>query len=163
MERQGDRDYLHRCRDLHAKVTELRYGRAQNLDRIERALAKTRSSRRLTYDDIERIRDGAVWNADAFGYWPPRDAIESILESAEWDFWNLPKREDKAISSLLQVFRQIEPVPVILRFIVPEYYGIMSPPVEKVIGLGPFRSYLERRRAYSASLRKIKNSKGRPA
>lgn len=162
MERRGalSRDYLHRCRDLHAQVTGIRYGRAQNLAGIEKAVARIRSSRRLTYDDIARIRDDETWNADAFGYWPPRDEVESILKSTEWDFWNLPKREDKAISGLLQVYRQIEPVSVILRFVVPKHYGIMSPPVEKVLGLGPFRRHPERYRAYLRNLRDIRDNRG---
>lgn len=153
------RDYLHTCRDLHARVTEIRYGRAQDLTRIEKVVARVRSSRRLTYDDIERIRDSRIWDADAFGYWPPRTEIESILQSTGWDFWNLPKREEKAISSLLQAFRQIEPVSVILRFIRPEHYGIMSPPVENVLGLGPFRCHADKFLAYLRNLRQIRDDR----
>ena len=154
------RDYLHICRDLHAQVTEIRYGRAQNLTGIEKAAARIRSNRRLTYDDIEKIRDRQIWNADVFGYWPSRTEVESILKSAEWDFWNLPKRENKAISSLLLVFRQIELVSVILRFVIPKHYGIMSPPVEKVLGLGPFRRHPERYRVYLKNLREIRDNRG---
>ena len=153
------RDYLHICRDLHAQVTEIRYGRAQDLTGIENAVAGIRSKRRLTYDDIERIRDGQVWNADVFGHWPSRTEVESILKSTEWDFWNLPKREKKAISSLLLVFRQIELVSVILRFVVPRHYGIMSPPVEKVLGLGPFRRHTDEYRAYLKNLRQIRDDR----
>ena len=162
MERRGalSRDYLHRCRDLHAQVTEIRYGRAQDLARIEKAVARIRSARRLTYDDIARILDDEALNADAFGYFPPRDEVESILESTEWDLWNLPKREEKAISKLLQVYRQIEPVSVILRFFVPKHYGIMSPPVEKVLGLGPLRHRPERYQAYLKNLRDIRDDRG---
>ena len=153
-------DYLHTCRALHARVTRVRYGREQNLERIEDEVAGIRSSRQLTCDDIERIRDSEVWDADAFGYWPPRSEIESILESTEWDFWNLPRKESEAIPNLLRVFRQIEPVSVILRFIVPEHYGILSPPVEKILGIGPFRRHPERYQAYSCSLRKIREVRG---
>ena len=153
-------DYLHRCRDLHAKMTEIRYGRSQNLDEIEQAVARIRSNRRLTYDDIALILDDKALNADVFGYWPRRDEVESILESTEWDFWNLPKREEKAISKLLHVYRQIVPVSVILRFLAPEHYGIMSTPVEKVLGLGPFRHRPERYRAYLKNLRDIRVNRG---
>lgn len=161
MKRRGalSREYLHICRDLHPKVTEIRYGRAQHLHRIEDEAAEVRSGRRLTYDDIERIRNSEVWNADVFGYWPTRTEVESILKSTEWDFWNLPKREDEAIASLLLVFRQIEPVSVILRFIVPKHYGILSPPVEKVLGLGPFRRHPEKYCAYLRNLREIRDVK----
>ena len=132
----------------------------QDLNRIEDATAKVRSSRQLTYDDIEKIRDSTIWDANVFGYWPPRAAVESRLEATKWDFWNLPKREDEAIADLLQVFRQIEPVSVILRFVVPQHYGILSPPVEKVFGLGAFRRHSEKYRAYLENLREVKRDRG---
>lgn len=152
-------DYLHVCRGLHAELTKIHYGRTQDLDSIQRQSARVRSSRRLTYSDVEKIRNSIVWNADQFGYWPSRDEVECLLESTEWDFWNLPKQEDRAIASLLLVFRQIEPVSVILRFIAPKHYGILSPPVEKVLGLGPFRRHRDRYQAYLENLRALREDR----
>lgn len=156
-------DYLQRCCELHTELTEIRFGRRQDLDDIERAVAHVRSSRRLTYDDIEKIRDSRVWDADLFGYWPSRTEIESILDPTEWDFWNLPKREDKAIAALIDVFRQIEPASVVLRFIVPDHYGILSPPVETVLGLGPYRRRRDRYKAYLWNLRTLQRDRGLPS
>ena len=153
-------DYLRRCGELHADLTEIRFGRRQELGDIERAVAHVRSSRRLTYDDIDKIGDRETWYADMFGYWPSRGEIESILDPTDWDFWNLPKREDKAIAALLDVFRQIEPVSVVLRFVRPDYYGILSPPVETVLGLGPYRSHLDRYKAYLGNLRALQRDRG---
>ena len=161
MERQDvSRDYLHTCAGLHAQLMRIRYGYAHGINRIEGASAGIRSSRRLTYEDINTIRNNDVWNADVFGYWPSRTEIESALESTTWDFWNLPKREDEAIEHLFQVFRQIEPVSVILRFAVPKHYGIISPPVEHVLGLGSFRRHTDRYHAYLAELRKLRDIRG---
>lgn len=153
-------DYLQKCCGLHTELTEIRFGRRQDLAEIERAVAHVRSSRQLTYDDIEKIRDSRVWNADLFGYWPSRVEIESILDPAEWDFWNLPKREDKAIAALIDVFRQIEPASVVLRFIVPDHYGILSPPVETILGLGPYRRRRDRYKAYLRNLRALQEDRG---
>ena len=153
-------DYLQKCCDLHTELTEIRFGRRQDLGDIERAVAHVRSSRQLTYDDIEKIHDSRVWNADLFGYWPSRAEIESILDPAEWDFWNLPKREDKAIAALIDVFRQIEPASVVLRFIVPDHYGILSPPVETILGLGPYRRRRDRYKAYLRNLRALQHDRG---
>ena len=153
-------DYLHQCRELFEPLTTIRYGRTQGLDRIQDEAARVQSSRRLTYDDIAMIRDSDAWNADLFGYWPARDEIESVIESTQWDFWNLPKRETKAITDLFRVFRQIEPVSVILRFVVPRHYGIMSPPVRKVLGLGSFRRHAGEYRAYLANLRDLRDDRG---
>ena len=153
-------DYLHSCSKLHAKLTEIRYGRPQNLDALQQTTSRIRSSRRLTYDDIDAIRNSGIWNADAFGYWPAREEIESILESKEWDLWNLPKREANAIVGLYRIFRQIEPVSVILRFVAPKHYGILSPPVEQVLGIGPFRLRCDKYMAYLKNLREIRDDRG---
>lgn len=116
---------------------------------------------RLTYDDIESIRNSRIWNADAFGYWPSRSEVESILESTDWDFGTLPEKEEQVIDDLLGTFCRIELVSVILRFVVPEHYGILSPPVEKILGIGPFRRHSERYLAYLNSLREIRDDKRR--
>ena len=153
-------DYLHRCGELHLEVTKRRFGRRQDLGEIESAVAHVRSSQRLTYDDIERIRDSRIWDADLFGYWPSRTEIEPILHPAEWDFRNLPNREDEAIATLLEVFRQIEPASVVLRFIAPDHYGILSPPVETILGLGPYRRRGDRYKAYLRNLRALQKDRG---
>ena len=155
----GSADYLHYCLALHGELTEIRYGRLQNLFKIEDEIANVRSCRQLTYDDVEAIRNSKTWNADQFGYWPSRSEVESALESKEWKFQALPDGEDEAIEELLAVFHQIELVSVILRFAVPEHYGIMSPPVERVLGIGPFRRHSEKYRAYLKNLREIRDAK----
>ena len=154
-------DYLHDCLALHGQLTEIRDGRGQNLFRIEDETDNVQLGCRLTYDDIESIRNSRIWNADAFGYWPSRSEVESILESTEWDFRTLPDKEEQVIDDLLGTFRQIELVSVILRFVVPKHYGILSPPVEKVLGIGPFRRHSERYLAYLNSLREIRDDKRR--
>lgn len=157
----GPTDYLHDCLTWHGQLTEIRDGRAQNLFRIEDETENVQLGCRLTYDDIESIRNSRIWNADAFGYWPSRSEVESILESTEWDFRTLPEKEEQVIDDLLGTFRQIELVSVILRFVVPKHYGILSPPVEKILGIGPFRRHSERYLAYLNSLREIRDDKRR--
>ena len=155
----GSADYLHDCLALHGQLAEIRYGRGQNLFEIENEIAGVRSRRKLAYGDVEAIRNSRIWNADKFGYWPSRSEVESALESQEWKFQALPDGEDTAIEKLLAVFHQIELVSVILRFAAPEHYGIMSPPVEKVLGIGPFRRHSEKYRAYLKNLREIRDAK----
>lgn len=78
--------YLHTCLALHSELTEILYKRRQDIKKIEKATAQIRSSRRLAYEDLKKILDREVWNADMFGYWPQRQEIEPILESTDWDF-----------------------------------------------------------------------------
>ena len=151
-------DYLHRCYDLHGHLQHHYYkGRSQRVALIEEQLGSVRSSRRLTYENLEKIKNSDVWNADDFGYWPARGEVTRRLESKEWDFWNLPRNEDRIIPQLLDVFRQIEIVSVILRFVVPEHYGIISPPVESVLGISPFPDRAERYKRYLQCIRKIRD------
>lgn len=158
--REVQSDYLHDCRNLHSEVKGSRYGKADDLEKIAVQLKKLRQSRRLTYSDLEPILDTSVWAPDQFGYWPSKEEVQSALQDQTWDFWNLPRNQDLAISKLLAIFRQIELVSVILRFIVPEHFGILSPPVEKIIGLGPFRQRHQRYAHYLDDLRAIRERRG---
>ena len=161
----GSTDYLYYCLASCGQLMECLYGygyglgRMPDLLKIEREIDGVLSHRQLTYDDVEAIRNSRIWNADMFGYWPPRSEVEPVLESKELRFPALPEDEDKAIKELLAVFRQIALVSVILRFAVPEHYGIMSPPVERLLGIGPFRRRSEKYRAYLKSLREIRDNK----
>lgn len=156
----GPADYLYYCFALHGQLTEIFYGRRmQNLFEIEDETDGVLLRRPLTYADVEAIRNSRIWNADMFGHWPPRSEVEPVLESKELRFPALPEDEDEAIKELLAVFHQITLVSVILRFAVPEHYGIMSPPVERLLGIGPFRRRSEKYRAYLKNLREIRDNK----
>jgi hypothetical protein len=77
-----------------------------------------------------------------------------------WDFWHLPKHEDRIIPALLEVFKFIEPVSVLLRFIVPEHYGILSPPVEKALEVVPAATAVGKYLHYLRDLRTLRDSRG---
>ena len=159
METNNDQSegYLYRCYCLHGKLKGMHYDGRGDVSEIEREMEGI-NLRRLRYEDLEKIRNTGVWNADDFGYWPSRSEVKRRLESREWDFWNLPKKEDEVIEELLDVFHQIELVSVVLRFIVPKHYGIISPPVENVLGIGPYANHGEKYKSYLTSIRKIRDS-----
>jgi len=144
-------------------MTLVRTGKRQELKDVEADTAEIRKrNNKLTYEDLEKIRNSEHWNADQFGYWPSRSEIERNLNT-HWKFHNLhraPKRERKTIEGLLGVFRQIEIVSVILRFIDPRHYGILSPPVEKMLGIGPFRDRTKKYLNYLGNLKQLKESRG---
>ena len=68
---------------------------------------------------------------------------------------------------MYSVFRQIEIISVILRFIMPQEYGIISPPVEKVLGINSFGNHrmssenlhLDKYSTYLKDLRDIKKER----
>ena len=153
-------DYLHRCYALHGELQNYYYkDRSRRVALIEEQLKGVRSSKRLSYEDLEKIRNSEVWNADDFGYWPAPSEIRQRLTSEQWDFWNLPRNEDRVVQQLLDIFRQVELVSVILRFVVPEHYGIISPPVENVLGIGPFADRAKKYKRYLECIREIRDSR----
>ena len=155
-------DYLHECRRLFGVVSEIRYGRQGDLAGIQASTAEIRRGSRLNYEDLEEIRNSDIWDANQFGYWPSRTEIESHLKSRHWNFHNLhrnPDREGEAIAGLLDLFHQIEVVSVILRFVDPRHFGILSPPVEKVLGIGPSRNHVNKYLGYLNNLRQLKSER----
>ena len=160
-------NYLHECHQLHACVTEIHYGRRQNLAQIQKATEAIKKRHRLTYEDLETIRNSDVWDANQFGYWPSRAEIEADLKKWHWNFQNLHRnrqasreRENATIDRLLKIFHQIEAVSVIMRFVDPRRYGILSPPVELVLGIGPSRSHATKYSGYLDDLQKLKEAHG---
>ena len=151
-------DYLHTCLSLHRTVTELRFKAAQPLDRVERDVQAVFAGK-LTYEVNQTILNRDLWNPDMFGYWPPDDELKREF-GAGWDLSGLPDGEDKVIRELLKVYRQIEPVSVVLRFVLPKHYGIVSSPVEKILGIGPQRRQNDRYQKYVDSLRELRDCRG---
>lgn len=155
-----DKHYLRECYDLHAELAKRKYGRAQDLHEIERHAVDIRNSRRLTYDDIEIFTRNRFLDVNMFGYWPRRNEIADELEKREFDFPNLPGKEaeQQVIRELQSVFHQIQLVSVILRFVDRMNYGILSPPVEQVLGMGPTRYHLDKYLLYVKNLRRIRDA-----
>jgi hypothetical protein len=87
---------------------------------------------------------------------PPEDHVSRALKYQSFDFRRLPNEEANLIASLLAVFKSIELVSIILRFVKPEHYGIISPPVEKILdvqrGRGAVKTYLN----YLRDLRNVR-------
>ena len=129
-------DYLHTCARLHPVLLERLSGKAERLESVERAVAGVRSSRKLTHDALTKIIQSPDFSgAQKFWTWPSASEMQAALGDQELDLWNLPKNEKPLIRKLRGVFKTFEAVSVVLRFVVPEHYGILSTPVEHVLGI----------------------------
>src|SRR5689334_22503868 len=121
-------NYLHRCFRSFREVIEKKYaGRPFDLPSIERSVKRPRRKTPLSYSHLARFESPKHWWFEKFWVFPPENQITPALKRREFDFWALPKRESEVINSLYDVFRSIELVSIILRFIRPENYGIISP------------------------------------
>lgn len=154
-------DYLHVCADRHRELTEKLTGKPQDLDAIERAVAGVRSKGTLTYDTVRAIVESPNFAAGfKFWSWPSRAEIEAGLHGHAIDLWHLPKNERAIIKQLRSVFRTFDAVSVILRFVVPKEYGILSTPVEHVLGIPPAAESIDRYLHYVSDLRTIRDKRG---
>ena len=111
----------------------------------------------IRYEEIRKITKSPHFSAGRqFWTWPDRAEIESALANEKLDLWNLPKNERALIRKLMSVFRTVEAVSVILRFLVPKDYGILSGPVEHVLGTQPSTTSLDKYLSYVRDLRAIR-------
>lgn len=131
------------------------YGTPFDLPAIERKVAKLRSKKTLGYGDLQFFEAKEHWWFTRFWVFPPEHHVTPELAKRTFHFWNLPRNEREVIADLLDVFKSIELVSIILRFIVPGNYGIISPPVERVLdvrrGGDAVQTYLN----YLSDLREI--------
>jgi hypothetical protein len=131
-------------------------GRLQALDRLENDLKSIRETRpiRIGSQELGEIERSEHWSYPAWwpkyssGFAEPIDLPKDVASVAG---------QRKAIYSLFERIRHIEVVSVVLRFIFPEYFGIISPPVISLLNLVPGRNeqHPEHYLRYLGNLRKL--------
>ena len=156
------------CLEKQGVVAEELFRGPQNLQAIEEEVLKIESSS-LIYDHIEPIKKAEPWGGQQFWQWPSCKQFEDRQGStpiALWDIRGRTKEDNKnrekekaTVEELLRVFRHIEPVSVVMRFLAPDRYGILSPPVEKLLEVSPSSSPTEKYLSYVDDLRVIKKNR----
>ena len=152
------RGYLHDCLDLFQAVTKHRYGKIQRLDEVERRVAGMLKDGRGLWEIIRYIYDNGEFDAEIFGFLP--DEIEAELKKTTWHLQWQTLSEKELVRHLHGVFRQIEPVSMVLRFIDPNRYGIFSSPVATILGVRHRRKATVTYQAYLESLREVRDERG---
>ena len=140
-------DYLHGCLRLRGQVTEIRYGKRQDLGAVESCIARMRAVQAPMWDIVEAIHDHDAFDVNMFGSFD-RDRLKSAIDKIQWR--DLGKHE--LITRLFEAYRQIEPASVVLRFIDPIRFGILSSPVQTVLGIRPLRKSTQTYKVYLKSL-----------
>ena len=149
------KDYLHRCLHLHGQVTEIRYGKRQDLGKVESLVMCMWAAQAPMWEIVEAIHDHDAFDANMFGSFD-QDVLKSAIDQTQWR--DLAKHD--LIARMFKAFRQIEPVSVVLRFIDPLQFGIMSSPVQTVLGVRPRRKSTATYAAYLKSLEQIRKDRG---
>ena len=157
--------YLHTCLGLFEEVSKERYGWPFKLKAIEDDVRElSGSKKKISYQDLSYFTNAKHWWFDQFWVLPSQSQVDEKLEGRTFAFWQLSRgnegslKERQTIQALLDIFRSIELVSIILRFVRPESFGILSPPVEQVLsvrrGFNAVETYLH----YLFDLRAIRDN-----
>ena len=151
---------LHKCLALHPQVTKHRYGKVQRLDDVEELVRRVLADGGELWDAIHAIHNnGGAFDAHMFGALA-EEQIKKTLKATPWyGRWRtLPEHE--LIKGLLGVFVHIEPVSMVLRFVDPERFGILSAPVAELLGVRLRRRSKDTYQRYLESLRELASERG---
>jgi hypothetical protein len=107
----------------------------------------------LSYKTIKDLSKREYWSFDDFWMVPGWWRYRKHANKTKGLFKDLPENEKNVISILYGIFKNIEVVSIILRFIDPENYGIISPPVRYAIGLKAKDNYVDEYLDYLSALR----------
>lgn len=154
--------------DLFEKVTAKRYSKAVDFHSLSEELSKLKYGGCLTYQQLEAVSNPHIWPFDRWWRWPERSQIEESLKRTDGIFIELAdlpndseSRHDveKKIVKFLysEVFRNIELVSIVLRFIDEYNFGIYSPPVAYLINPPRGYSHSSEYLSYLRELRKYRD------
>lgn len=149
-------NYLQKCLAEFKELCCLRYGAEFDLEAVEQKVRHLRRRTALTFEDLRYFESPEHWWFRRFWVFPPQERLAPALENRQFDFWNLePANEKPLIRELLYAFKTIELVSIILRFVRPELYGILSSPVQHVLEIRRGREPVETYVNYLTDLRAI--------
>jgi len=153
-------NYLQDCLNDFERVSKRRFGDECDLDKIERRVACLRSGKVSLVELIAKFKECSEEERWMRAYWllPPVDDLSEHEKSRTFSFHQFSgKHERKKIQELLDMVRQIELVSLILRFIRPDEYGILTPPVASILRLPSADNAVDTYRDYLRNIRKIRD------
>lgn len=156
--------YLLACLHDFGTVSQIRWGKPFNLKAIEEVAKPLQHQRSLNYADLAYFTNKDHWWFEQWWAFPPADQVSPALKKAKFEFWQLSKgheggpKERETIQQLLKVFKSIELVSIILRFIKPLSFGILSPPVERMLAVPRGSNAVDTYGYYLSALRRIRDA-----
>ncbi len=160
--------YLRDCLDQFPEVSQKRFGYPFDMQTIENDAEPLRSQAVSVRDIHEHFRqyfkdNHTLWWFNQYWLFPNLHDLAEAEQEKTFCFDQLSKgnegspKEILSIEDLLKAFRQIELVSIILRFICPVSFGILSPPVEHVLATSRGKTAVETYRNYLKDLRSIRD------
>ena len=144
------RNWLQDYRGLFDEATERCTEKVQKLSLVEEAVSEARKSGCIDADTLKAIEE----KRDAWSYmswWPP---LSHLVEH------RVPLSDPDAVHNLFDQIHNIEVTSVAFRFVMPDEFGIFSPPVAFILNVVPGRDSVGTYERYCKILRKLRDHYG---
>ena len=128
--------WLEEFHDLFSEAARSSTGRDQDLASVEREVKSHLVGREVTSAVVRTIEESTKWTFDT--WWKVSSASFRPVTLPD-DCTDSGQRR-KAICDLYEELRHIELVSIVLRFVEPVHFGMMSPPVTSLLNLPPGES-----------------------
>jgi hypothetical protein len=135
---------------LFAEATECYTGRRQDLTLVECEVADARGGGPITAGVLRAIEESSSW--DYPRWWPRLSMSLKQPVGVPPDLSSSSTRRE-ALSQLYDRLQHIEVVSVVMRFTVPQEFGIISPPVAHLLALPPERDHVAHLLTYESTLK----------
>ena len=122
-----------------------------NMEAIFNGLKGT--TKPLTYRIIGRLTSRKYWIFEDYWLVPSFWNLWKDLKKTKGLFQELPENEQHATEVLYNIFKNIEVASIILRFVDPQNFGIISPPVRYALRQSARETYAEEYLDYLSTLR----------
>ena len=116
--------------DYFYDIGEKRWGQILQLEKLEKVFKPIKDGKEeLSLKHLKTVRDDWAF----LNWWKMPPIKEKDLEPFKGVFADLGTRDKRIIGKLYDLLKNIEIASCILRFIDPQNYGILSPPVENIL------------------------------
>ncbi len=129
--------WLATCLELRDDIAERLFAQRLDLAQVERELLPARTHHQIGSSDVRIIEETPAWN---YPQWWPKLSSQITESVAIPPNFGDAKAKKLAVQRLHDALKHIEVVSVVLRFLCPEDFGILSPPVASLLNLVPLQN-----------------------
>jgi len=129
-------DWKEKYEILFNDIVSKKYGTKIDFLTIEKKLEHLREGDAIIYEDLETIAREDLWPFKKYWMWPAKEQIEDKLEKSKAliiDPIAKSNEENDMICALLDIFKNISLMSILLRFVWPEHYAIYSRAVLQIL------------------------------
>jgi hypothetical protein len=132
--------WIHEFLRLYGELTLMRTGRRQDASAVENEVARYQSKTHICSAQLHAIEESTSW--DYPNWWNKLSPSLDPPVDLPPDFATADGKQI-LVAQLYDRLKHIEVVSVLLRFVFPDEFGILSPPVASLLGLPYEEDHIE--------------------